>query len=221
MASTTNVLTVPSSELAQQSSQSDVIWIALFLLLFLAGLVIAFAFGWWMQRQKDSVSPYTGSPLRRAETLTFYAKEQILRFLYEHHSYDNRMFKLKRAAFCRETGRIFPHAVTWYDTIKLDWSFIQKRLKGNYVSWGSLSHEQQVSIRKVHASLRGFQTSFSSKRPSPRDVEPDYALSKPGPLYVDLDSKALLGWKVVPGTDFEVFIVQKPIKLILTDAVNE
>lgn len=204
-------------ELIQQGTQSDVILIAFFLLLALVALVVAFAFGWWIQRQRDSLSPYTGTPLRRGEALTFYAKEQVLRYLYEHYSYDNPMFKLKKAAFCRDTGRIFPNAVTWYDTIQLDWNFIQKRHKGNYLSWGSLTYEQQVSIRKVHGSIKGFQTNFSSARSSPRDVEPEYALAKPGPLYVDLDSKVLLGWKCVPGTEFEVLIVQKPIKLILPD----
>ena len=41
-------------------------------------------------------------------------------------------------------------------------------------------------------------------------------MTRPGPLYVDIETKVLLGWKVVPGTDLEVLIVQKP-KLAMHD----
>jgi hypothetical protein len=94
----------------------------------------------------------------------------------------------------------------------VDWTFLQKRYPGHWVSWGSLSKEQQEAIRDVHESLGKFQTQESSPTPAPRAVEPEYAYTKPGPLYVDLETKILLGWQVVPGTDFEVLIVQKPIK---------
>ncbi|HEV8052714.1 MAG TPA: hypothetical protein VGP47_09475, partial [Parachlamydiaceae bacterium] len=83
-----------------------------------------------------------------------------------------------------------------------------------YVSWGSLTAEQQGIIRNGHDSLEGFQTDFSSPNPLPRAVEAKYALSKPGPLYVDINTKVLLGWKCVPDTDLEVLIVQKPKYII-------
>jgi hypothetical protein len=136
--------------------------------------------------------------------------EKVLRYLYRYKQYDNRLFDLSKASFCRETGRIFQDSITWYDTISVDWGFLQKRYPGNYVSWGSLTLEQQSDIRDRHDALDGFQTERSSRRSSPRDVEPEFAFTKPGPLYVDVNTGILLGWKEVPGTDLEVLIVQKP-----------
>jgi hypothetical protein len=45
----------------------------------------------------------------------------------------------------------------------------------------------------------------------PQEIDSFHALLKPGPLYVDRETKNLLGWKEVPGTEFEVLIVQTPI----------
>lgn len=173
-------------------------------------LFAAFWFGWWVNKYGQGRSPYTGQKLRRATDLSYYAAEKTLRFLYEMKEYDNRIFKLKKAAFCRETGRIFQNCVTWYDVAIVDWRFLQNRFPGTYVSWGSLSWEQQREIKERHRSLEGFQTERSSSNPVPRLIEPEYVYEKPGPLYVDLETKILMGWKIVPGTDLEVLIVQKP-----------
>ncbi len=81
------------------------------------------------------------------------------------------------------------------------------------MSWGSFSNDQQRAIRDVHESLEGFQTDESSANPVPRLVERRYAYTIPGPLYVDLETKVLLGWKCVPETELEVLIVQKPIQI--------
>lgn len=189
---------------------SDIAFFSIFMLFVLLLLFGIFFFGLWLTRQKDSVSPYTGFPLRRGSDLSYFNIENVLRYLYNLHQYDNRIFDLKRAAFCRETGRIFPNAITWYDKIKVNWSFLQKRYPGKYVSWGSLTESQQEDIRHWHHSLEGYQTEFSSPTPSPRLIEQEYAYSVPGPLYVDLETKVLLGWKNVPRTDLEVLIVQKP-----------
>lgn len=189
-----------------------------FLLLAAAVLVtfvilgFTFWFIWRAFRQVGGVSPYTGVPLRRALDLPYYTIETTFRYLNSYHQYDNRIFSLKKAAFCRDTGRIFQNAVTWYDAIKVDWSFLRKRYPGYYVSWGSLTRDQQQLIRESHDSLEGFQTEFSCPYPLPREITPEYIYTKPGPLYVDFGSKILLGWKVVPGTNLEVLIVQKPIK---------
>lgn len=175
-------------------------------------LIALFWFGWRMTQRSHSVSPYTGVPLRRMTEISYYSAERILKYLYDLHQYDNRIFKLKRAAFCRETGRIFQDCITWYDVILVDWNFLTKRHPGHYVSWGSLTKETQDAIRDAHSSIDEFQTAESSPTPSPRMIEPEYAYTKPGPLYVDPETKTLLGWKQVPGTEFEVLIVQKPIK---------
>jgi hypothetical protein len=190
-------------------------WVIMFSALILvsfAFLAFLFWIGWRISQRTQAVSPYTGVPLRRTSEISYYSAEKILRYLYDLRQYDNRIFKLSKSAFCRETGRIFQDCVTIFDTIKIDWTFLQKRYPGNWISWGSLSKEQQDAIREVHTSLEKFQTIESSPTPAPRLIESEYVYTKPGPLYVDLETKVLLGWQVVPGTEFEILIVQKPIK---------
>jgi hypothetical protein len=188
----------------------DVVFLALGILLAFVFLIGAFLISYWIYNKPTSPSPYTGSPLRRGTDLSDAISERVLHYLNDMHDYDNRMFDVRRAAFCRETGRLFPDALTWYDVIRVDWSFLNKRYPGQWISWGSLSPQMQEQIRAIHHSLEGFQTVYSSPTPNPRRIEPEYALAMPGPLYVDLNTKILLGWKVVPETVLEVLIVQKP-----------
>lgn len=183
-------------------------------------LVVVLAFmglfgfvGWWLTKApKVTNSPYTGMPLQRAELLPYETRNKVARYLDAYHQYDNRPFRFKKAAYCRETGRLFPDCVNWIGQIEMDWSFLQKRHPGNWISWGSLSDELKVKIRNRHEDLAGFQSTRSSIRPSPRQVEPTFSYLKPGPLYVDIDTGILLGWKEVPNTEMEVLIVQKPIR---------
>lgn len=189
---------------------SDVIFFGFAILFIFLLLLGSFWFGYWLSHRPDSKSPYSGFPLRRARDLSYYNIENVLRYLYTMHDYDNRIFDITRAAVCRETGRIFPNAITWYDRIEVDWSFLQKRYPGTYVSWGSLTDLQKFSIQEAHHSLEKFQTEKSSPSPSPRQIEKDYVFTKPGPLYVDIETKVLLGWQIVPNTKLEVLIVQKP-----------
>lgn len=172
-------------------------------------------FNWRLSHRTVDNSPYTGLPLRRGADLGFYQAEQVYKYLFDLKQYDNRMFDLKKAAFCRDTGRIFPDAINWLDCIRVDWNFLQKRFKGHFVSWGSLTFAQQEAIRAMHDSLEGFETIFSSSQPQPKMVEPEFAFRKPGPLYVDVNTNVLVGWKEVPGTELEVLIVQRPVKTIM------
>lgn len=199
-------------DLLNPQSNAKVIFFAIAVLVFFVLLFAAFYAAWWWSKRPQAVSPYSGMPLRRASDLAYFTKEKVFAFLHQMHQYDNRPFRFNRAALCRETGRLFPDCITWYDTIRLDWSFIQKRYPGHYVSWGSLTLEQKDAIKKDHESLEDFQTDFSCETPSPRLIDPDYAYAKPGPLYVDVNTHVLLGWKNVPGTEVEVLIVQKPPK---------
>ena len=176
---------------------------------FLLLVGLAFFSHWWL-RNDTCPSPYTKTPLRRASTLSYNSMVKVLRYLYNFQQYDNRIFLFGKSAFCRETGRIFQDCVTWYDTIRVDWTFLEKRHPGNWVSWGSLQEDQKAEIYYLHDSLEGFQVEFSSPNPAPRQIEPQYANAKPGPLYVDIDTKILLGWKMIPDSDLEVLIVQKP-----------
>jgi len=189
---------------------TDIALFGIFILSVVLALFCLCIYGIWLSRRPPSLSPYSKLPLRKATDLSYFAREKLLKFLYNTHEYDNRIFSLKKAALCRETGRVFSNAVTWYDKIDVDWTFLQKRYPGNYVSWGSLTDEQQEIIRHAHHSLEGFQTDFSSPYYSPTKIEAKYALAKPGPLYVDITTKVLLGWKNVPDTELEVLIVQKP-----------
>lgn len=181
------------------------------LVLVLLMLAIMWA-GFWMRSRKRTLSPYTGLPLRSVMEISFSSLLKIQEYLSHFTDYDNKMFKVKRAAFCRETGRIFPLAITWFGEINIDWNFLQKRCSGNWISWGSLNKLQRDAIKDKHRSLEGFQTEFSCPNPSPRNIDDKYVYYKPGPLYVDLETGILLGWKVVPGTELEVMIVQKPTK---------
>lgn len=199
-------------------NEADRVQVLLFSFAFLLTFLLFFAFFWftlWLSRRNPGLSPYSSLPLRKGSDLSFAAKEKIYRMLYDMHEYDNRLYDLNRAAVCRETGRVFFDAVTWFDNIKVDWGFLKKRHPGDYISWGSLSESQKEAVRAVHKSLEGFQTAISSQNSAPRMVEPEIAFERPGPLYVDWDTKVLLGWKQVPDTNFEVLIVQKPIKKVL------
>ncbi len=193
----------------------DRVDVVLFAFAVIFALFLLFAFFWftyWVSTKKPGISPYSGLPLRRGSDLSYAAKEKIYRMLYDRHEYDNRIFDINRAAVCRETGRIFPDAVNWFDNINVDWSFLKRRYPGLYVSWGSLTLDQQDSIRACHATLEGYQTIKSCPHVIPKMIEPEYAFASPGPLYVDFEKKVLLGWQVVPDTNLEVLIVQKPIK---------
>ncbi len=201
------------SVLATLTSQ-ELAYFSLFLVIVFFGLVAACVANIWIMRRSKALSPYTHLPLRRGSEIPSDAAEKVLRFMYNMHQYDNWLFDVRKSAICRETGRIFPDALTWYNTLEVDWKFLQKRYPGHYVSWGSLTPEHQEILRQIHQPLDEFQTEFSSPNPQPRLVEPEYVYQKPGPLYVDLDKKVLLGWMCVPDTDFEVLVVQKPPQII-------
>lgn len=198
---------------------TDVALFGIFILVVILILVGLCIYGIWLSRKPPSLSPYSKKPLRPASDLPYFTCEKVLRYLYDMHQYDNKIFNIRKAAFCRETGRIFPFAINWHNKIDVDWTFLQKRYPGKYVSWGSLTHEQQELIRSAHEPLDAFQADFSSRHPQPKAIEAKYAFAKPGPLYVDLETKVLLGWQCVPDTEMEVLVVQKPIRYITLSVI--
>lgn len=183
-----------------------------FSLIFFVGVLIGVLWlAWWMNQWRDyTLSPYGSLPMRRATNLSYASIGKIYLFLNSFHMYDNRMFNIHKAAVCPDTGRIFSDVIDPLNRIRVDWTFLQKRHPGNWISWGSLSRIQQEEISKAHFSLEGFQDVRSSPDPRPSHIKPEYALAVPGPLYVDLETRTLLGWKVIPGTDLEVLVVQHP-----------
>lgn len=183
---------------------------ALALVLAVSAVTAVAWFQWWLERRPMPPCPYTGKPLRRAEDLGYFYRLQVLRFLSYHRSAFNPLMRFDKACFCRDTGRLFPDTIAWWGGAKLDWSFISKRFPGTYVSWGSLTNKQQEIVRQAHTSIEGFQTAFSSGKSAPSAVEEEYAYTKPGPLYVNIETYSLVGWKCVPETELEVLIVQQP-----------
>lgn len=192
------------------TTTSDVIWFSVGILGTFFLLLSFFFVGFWIQKKQICLSPYTKKPLRLGSQIPYQTAEKVLRYLFFMRQYDNRMFDVRKAAFCRETGRLFPNAVSYFDTIHVDWTFLNKRYPGSYVSWGSLSDEQKELIRHSHHSMEGYQTEFSSRKSAPSQIEPEFSYTIPGPLYVDLQTRVLLGWKCVPDIDLEVLVVQKP-----------
>lgn len=195
-----------------QVSQDMVIFFAFITLLSFFLLAFVSWFIHWMMNRPASMSPYSEFPLRPAKDLSYYYKVKLYEYLEQIEDYENRKFPIYRSSFCRESRRVFPNSITWYGAIRVDWDFLAKRCPGSYVSWGSLTEQQKAAILEEHGSLKGFQTEISSPEPAPRAIAPEYAFAHPGPLYVDLDTKLVLGWKIVPGTDIETLVVQKPLK---------
>lgn len=189
---------------------------AIFVLLFSFFFILAILggllwYGWWVSKKRGSLCPYTKKPMRLGVDIAPSMIRFVEEFLLSHPQPDNPPIDFRMAAVCPETGRIFPNCIKRGEIVKLDWTFLRKRFSGNYVSWGSLSELEQGTLRMLHESLIGYQTEKSSTNPMPEDVSSYYALLQPGPLYVDRSTKILLGWKEVPGTQFEVLIVQRPI----------
>jgi len=189
---------------------------AIFVLLISFVLVIALMagllwFGWWVSKKKGSMSPYSKVPMLLGTDVVPSIRRYVNDFLLSHPQPENSPIEFDTASICSETGRIFPNSVFRGMFVKLDWTFLQKGHPGNYVSWGSLSELEQATIKLCHDSLAGYQTEDSSPNSRPQAIDSHYATLKPGPLYVDRLSRVLLGWKEVPGTEFEVLIFQRPI----------
>jgi hypothetical protein len=190
---------------------NQAIWM-LFLSVFLFVLILCFLlwFGRWVSKNRGSVCPYTKKPMMLGVDLPVSFARQVEEFMKSQPQPENEPFDCCKSAICRETGRIFPNAIKRGEIIWLDWSFLEKRFPGNWVSWGSLPLDKQGVIKLCHTSLDGFQTEKSAPQQLPEHIGQDYIYTKPGPLYVDVAKKTLLGWKCVPGTYLEVLIVQKP-----------
>jgi hypothetical protein len=187
--------------------------VALFILsivFIIALMCLLLWFGWWVTKTRGSLSPYSKKPMILGVDLPISIGRLIEGYIQGLPQPENQPFDYTKAAVCRETRRIFPNAVKRGEIIRLGWDFLQERQRGAWVSWGSLPEQLKGVIRLCHKSLAGFQTEISSPNRMPQAIDQYYAYTQPGPLYVDVATKTLLGWKIVPGTDFEVLVVQKP-----------
>jgi hypothetical protein len=166
--------------------------------------------GWKEEAIRGDRSPYAKCPMRLGVDIAKTVARMVNAFLKDFPGEDNPPIDFEKAAYCPETGRIFPGCVSSTEKVSLSWDFIVRRMNGTFISWGAISEEEQGVIKLLHDSLEGFQVAKSSKKLRPQDVEETYAFLSPGPLYIDRRTKVLMGWKKVPGTSFEVLIVQRP-----------
>lgn len=180
------------------------------MLLCALGVLALFYMGWWLTNRPGSSSPYTGAPMALGSNLSYEAVRKVHAYLESLPSNENQFFELNKAAVCRETGRVFPNSVNYMEIVSVNWGFLNKRYPGTYVSWGSLSNEEKETVLSSHSSLEGFQTEHSCPNSSPKEIDSVNVMSVPGPLYVDVEARVLLGWKRVPGTGLEVLVVQCP-----------
>lgn len=158
-----------------------------------------------------NTSPYSGAVMQFGQDLAQSLQRHINEFLREFSSLENPEIDFTQAAICPITGRVFSNCVVKGKKISLDWTFLKKRFPGQYVSWGALPEDEKGMLRILHVSLDGFQTEQSSCNVRPEKIEREFALLSPGPLYIDRLTKVAMGWQRVPGTSFEVLIVQKPL----------
>lgn len=166
--------------------------------------------GWKKEGRRGDTCPYTHEPMRLGCDVAASLAAYVNAFLQEQQKPDNPDIDFGYAAYCPKTGRIFPHCVQAGEQVSLSWDFLKQRYKGAFVSWGSLSEEERGILKLLHEYIEEFQIEKSSPEFRPEKIEEEYALLSPGPLYVDKATKVLMGWKKVPGTYFEVLVVQKP-----------
>lgn len=174
-------------------------------------VLVSFAWvGWKKEGRRGDVCPYTKEKMCLGADVARSLMMYVNAFLQEQQVGDNPAIDFSRAAYCPKTGRIFTDCVGSNEQISLSWDFLRRRCKGTFVSWGALSEEERGVLKLLHDSVEGFQTESSSKNLRPESVEEEFALLSPGPLYVDRTARVLMGWKKVPGTYFEVLVVQRP-----------
>jgi hypothetical protein len=186
----------------------------------LIAILLLFLFlGWKREVIRGNRSPYANAVMQFGSDIAKSLQKHINACLDEYPEVDNPQIDFSKAALCPVTGRIFTNCVVRGKTISLDWTFIQKRFQGTFLSWGILSEEEKGVIRVLHSSLEGFQMENSSALARPERVEKEFALLSPGPLYIDRKTNILMGWKLVPGTSFEILIVQRPLFQSLDDTL--
>jgi hypothetical protein len=199
-----NALVTSFTEHLEELQRQGLVWLffGIFTLVLIMGFVV------WIGRKNNS--PYTGTPLRHGDNLSYSAVGAHYRFMKRMAHPDNPPVEMRRAAVCMKTGRVFPNALDYFGSLRVNWDFLVKRHPGNWVSWGSLTAEQKTAVERVHISLEGFQTERSSTKAKPEEIEPEFSHLKPGPLYVDLKTFKVMGWKQVPKSELEALIVQNP-----------
>ena len=167
-------------------------------------------FSWKKEKIRGNTCPYCKEPMCLGIDVARSMTNMVDVFMEDQPQPENPKIDFALAAYCPVTGRIFPNCIGPNEQVMLAWDFLNKRHKGAYVSWGALSEEERGILKLLHGSLEGFQTEQSSNQHRPEDVEEEFSSLAPGPLYVDRKERVVIGWKKVPGTHFEVLVVQRP-----------
>ena len=174
----------------------------LFLSLMVTGVVVLLLLLLWGNRvfsgEQRGKSPYGNfSSLRKVEDLQF--EQFSLAELYlQKLGPKQRKWNLEKALVCEQTGRIFPSIAKKWIRFSVSKTFLSNLYPGKWVIWENLGERQKEHVMKTHQSLKGYNLSYQNP------------FAKPGPLYVDLNSGSLLGWKCVQETDLEVIVFQAP-----------
>lgn len=176
----------------------------------LAVLFVFFLLGLRREVKRGDTCPYCSSVLQFGSDVANSIQAHVNGYMETFSEEDNPQIDFSKAAICPTTGRIFTNCVLRGKVVSLDWSFLEKRSPGTYVSWGALPEDEKGIMGLVHLTLDGYQTKQSSTNIRPEKCEKEISLLSPGPLYVDRKTKILLGWVKVPGTDFEVLLVRRP-----------
>lgn len=195
--------------------QPTMVLVALFLLMGLFLFMYLFVYmGWRKTARKGSLCPYAGVALVYAKDLPASSCQIIEKSLSSFSTELNPPIDWSQAAICTKTGRLFTKCIAISGTIQLDWGFLKKRASGEWVSWGALNPEHQAEIRSLYRDLSCYQTDISSPDAQPSHINQFYAMTRPGPLYVNPYNNELLGWVSVPETSYEILIHSQPDNLI-------
>jgi len=152
--------------------------------------------------KKQGKSPYGGGPLRKLEELHYDKLFLLERYLQSH----NLSYSLKESLICEKTGRVFPKKTLRFNTLSVSRNFLSRMHQGKWLLWSSLSDQQKKKVVRSHLlhydQLEQFQCEGFQNKSSLEEER----RGKPGPLYVDLKTKNLLGWRSVPTTDLELLV---------------
>jgi hypothetical protein len=162
--------------------------------LVLAGVVV---FLHWCTHKKGQKSPFSGKPLDSGERILYPTVQKVISFMMSLPQPENAVIDCSKACFCRETGRIFPHAKNAFGEISLKPNYMKHYYQGALVPWYKLDVIEQDELLSC---------------------QQDYAIFLQGgklnskALYADLRKKTLVGWCRVPETNMEIVVVKPPKK---------
>lgn len=157
-------------------------------------------------------SPFSGLPLRKGGELSFFAEKKLHEFYMSLPRHFNQTPKLDKSTICTSTGRIFPNSISKFGATSNPKDIFLNYPKGDYILWQELSDPLKKTIIENHDSIKGFQINQLPKYTKEQPLNHKFAHIKPGPLFVDLKTKALLGWKEIPETNLETLVYQPPTK---------